>query len=139
MKTTLLSMDADASNLAVLPCPTRGTVKLVAFNGSITGSGQGDQVLLVYRRGTQAIMRAAAPPHFSSILDINGFIGAASFDMLVQDSFVVATGVSVYNVTPRLNLMSLPNLAWPWDVTVRLTVGAGAIAAVTYWFEQTAP
>jgi hypothetical protein len=99
---------------------------VLAITCAIAGLSQGDVLTIGYTRAGEDLARASSNGLIAGATGISAFIDADGTQPFL-DSTVVATGVATYSTLGTQHTMPLPDIWWPWEVIMTLSLPTGAV------------
>lgn len=115
----------------IVPCPPTKRVRLVSVLAALSAPNEGDQILLGISRSTNLVAQIATEQVTASAVFASFTLGGHTTAPR-EDIVNVATGVVTYNQSFTDADATLPQIWWPFEITVTVT----QTATITVLYEM---
>lgn len=122
---TLTLQNLTTAGSAILACPAGKRIRLVSLISGVNGIIKGDAVTLTILRSNNEVGFASTEPLPATAAGVHFGIGLQAMSPMIDDQ-TVATGVINYNAVATDFTAPLPDVWWPWEVTLSLSAPGGA-------------
>ena len=121
----LLTLQMDGFARGNLQCPIGKRLRVLSISATLAPATALDQCLVEFKRSGIVVCTVATNPMALSMVLLSATIGGQSNRPMVVQT-VVASGVHNYDVQATVVTCALPDVWWPWDVSVAVTMASGA-------------
>ena len=122
----LKTIEADANGDVALTCPIGKRNRVVSITANVTPASIGDQLIIRYIRSNQVLAGAAV-----QLLAVTDF---ASASLSTQQP--PPLGIAAYAADGTSACGSLPDVWWPFDLRIDVSITNGTALQVVVVYEQ---
>jgi hypothetical protein len=131
---TQLFQLATDQTAVTLTCPAKKRVRLVAVSGACSTTLPGENVNITYTRGSDVLVRTNSGPITANV---GGFGAAIGLGQSTINEAVIdpVTGVVTLDQGPDQTTAALPDIWFPYDVDVTVSINNGTTTALMFLYE----